>query len=309
MLDFSPKNWYVSYEHMLITNEGEMVIAIASGKGGTGKTTVAVNLAISTDNRELTLIDCDVEAPNSHLFLDPVIERVYTQYAYIPEVDLSKCDYCGKCAQICRYKAILPINHNMLIFPELCHGCRGCERICPLAAISEGQKEIGTITVGKSNNVHFISGSLKIGEAMAPPLIRSVKKEGIENSSSEMIIIDAPPGTSCPVVTAIEDTDFVLLVTEPTPFGLHDLKLAVEMVRCMQINFGVIINRSTVGNRDVWEFCARESIPVMMEIPDDRSIAEQYALGKLIVDIYPDYRSKFNFLLHQIQQKVSLAGS
>jgi MinD superfamily P-loop ATPase len=285
-----------------------MVIAIASGKGGTGKTTVAVNLARSFDEQVLTLIDCDVEAPNSHLFLNPSVEHEYTQYAYIPEVDLSKCDYCGKCGAICRYKAIISINRNVLIFPELCHGCRGCERVCPREAITEGQKEIGTITIGKSDAIRFVSGSLKIGEAMAPPLIRNVKKIGMGNAASEITIIDAPPGTSCPVVTAVEDTDFVLLVTEPTPFGMHDLMLAVEMVRAMQINYGVIINRATIGNREIWAFCERESIPIMMEIPDDRTIAEQYACGKLIVDIYPDYRRKFNALIRKIQNQVSVTG-
>jgi MinD superfamily P-loop ATPase len=294
---------------MLKTNEGNMVIAIASGKGGTGKTTVAVNLARSIEDRDLTLIDCDVEAPNSHLFLNPVIEKRVNEYAYIPAVDLSKCDYCGKCAQVCRYKAILPINSTMLTFPELCHGCRGCERICPLAAISEGQKEIGTITVGNADHVHFVSGSLKIGEAMAPPLIRRVKEEGIGNSNSHLIIIDAPPGTSCPVVSAIEDTDFVLLVTEPTPFGLHDLKLAVEMVRVMQIKFGVIINRTTIGDREVLNFCKQEAIPIMMEIPNDRKIAEQCACGKLLIDIYPNYRTKFIGLLQQIQEWLALTES
>jgi MinD superfamily P-loop ATPase len=283
-----------------------MFIAIASGKGGTGKTTIATNLAKSIRDLGVTLVDCDVEEPNSFLFVHPLIEHEWKEYAYIPKVDLSKCTFCGKCTEICQFNAIMTIKENVLVFPELCHGCKGCEFICPQDAISAGQKEIGTVSEGHQDGIRFVHGVLRIGEAMSPPLIRQVKRIGMKNSiinsKSRIIIIDAPPGTSCPVVETVKDTDFVLLVTEPTPFGLHDLKLAVEMTRYLGIPFGIIINRSTIGNKNVWQYCKKEKIPILMEIPDDINIARAYSRGEMMIDIYPEYKEKFERMFSRIEK-------
>ena len=281
-----------------------MLIAVASGKGGTGKTTIATNLAKSINQIGVTLVDCDVEEPNSHLFLKPAIEYEWKEYAYIPKIDLEKCTFCGECTNICQFNAIMTIKENVLVFPELCHGCKGCEFVCPAQAISAGQKEIGMTSEGYMDGIRFVNGVLQIGEAMAPPLIRQVKRIGIKNSiinsKSRIIIVDAPPGTSCPVVETVKDADYILLVTEPTPFGLYDLKLTVEMIKQLQKQYGIIINRSTIGNRDVWEYCKKENILILMEIPDDINIARAYSRGEMIVDIYPEYKKKFKTVFNNI---------
>ena len=281
-----------------------MIIAIASGKGGTGKTTIATNLAKVLEDRGVTLYDCDVEEPNSHLFLKPKIEKEWAYHTFIPKVDPAKCTLCGKCSDLCQFAAIATIKNNVLVFPELCHGCEGCKRICPENAISDGRKEVGSVVEGTSGKIRCIHGRLRIGEAMAPPLIREVKRVGLPHHRSNISIIDSPPGTSCPVIEAVKGADLVLLVTEPTPFGLHDLKLAVEMIRVLQIPFGVVINRSTTGDREVWCFCEREAIPILMEIPDDREIAVAYSHGKLMIDALPQYREKFETLYAKLQSKI-----
>lgn len=281
-----------------------MIIAIASGKGGTGKTTIATNLAKVLEDRGVTLYDCDVEEPNVHLFLKPKIEKEWAFHTFIPKVDLATCTFCGKCSELCQFGAIVTIKNNVLVFPELCHGCEGCKLICPENAISDGRKEVGSIAEGISGKIRFIHGRLRIGEAMAPPLSREVKRVGLTHLRSNVNIIDSPPGTSCPVIEAVKGVDLVLLVTEPTPFGLHDLKLAVEMVRVLQIPFGVVINRSTTGDREVWYFCEKETIPILMEIPDDREIAVAYSHGKLIVDALPRYREKFETLYEKLKSKI-----
>ncbi len=280
-----------------------MIVAIASGKGGTGKTTVATNLAKIDEDRNVTLLDCDVEEPNSHLFLKPKIEKEWPVHMFVPKVDLASCTFCGKCSELCQFGAIVTIKNNVLVFPELCHGCEGCKRICPANAISEGTKEIGTIAEGTSGKIRFLYGRLRIGEAMSPPLIREVKQKGLSDPRAEITIIDSPPGTSCPVIEAVKGSDFVLLVTEPTPFGLHDLKLAVEMVRVLQIPFGIVVNRSTIGNRDVWHYCQEETIPILLEIPDDRKIAVAYSRGDLIADALPQYREHFETLYEKLKSR------
>ncbi len=280
-------------------------IAIASGKGGTGKTTVATNLARSVADRSMTLIDCDVEEPNAHLFLNPDTEHMRPVSLFIPDVDLEKCTGCGKCSDLCQFGAIVTIKNKVLVFPELCHACLGCQRICPENAIRDGKKKIGTISNGLSEDVHCFWGTLEIGEAMAPPLIKSVKTKAFKQAASDLVIIDAPPGTSCPVIEAVRDADFIILVTEPTPFGLHDLKLAVEMVRVIGFPFGVIVNRSTIGNREVWRYCEQEKIPVLLEIPDDREIAEAYSRGTMMIDVKNEYKEKFVRLADRIEQSVN----
>ena len=281
-----------------------MIIAVASGKGGTGKTTVATNLARINGDRNVTFLDCDVEEPDSHLFLKPKIEKEWPVHTFVPKVDLTLCTFCGKCSELCRFGAIVTLKNNVLVFPELCHGCEGCKRICPVRAITEGTKEIGIIAEGDSGKIRFLHGRLRIGEAMSPPLIREVKRVGLSGNTSALTLIDAPPGTSCPVIEAVKRTDFVLLVTEPTPFGLHDLKLAVEMVRVLGIPFGVIVNRSTTGDREVWRYCEAESIPVLLEIPDDREIAVAYSRGELISDSLPQYRGHFETLYEKLKNKM-----
>ncbi|MBN2030233.1 ATP-binding protein [bacterium] len=282
-----------------------MIIAIASGKGGTGKTTVATNLAKTVTGQTVTLMDCDVEEPNAHLFLNPEIREEEPVDIFIPRVDLDRCTHCGKCSELCQFGAIVTIKDKVLVFPELCHSCLGCKRICPVEAIEDDKKAIGTVSMGFSESVRCIYGTLKIGEAMAPPLIQAVKKAGLSKKVSDLSIIDAPPGTSCPVIEAIKNVDFVVLVTEPTPFGLHDLKLAVGMVRILEIPFGIIVNRSTTGDRQVWHYCHKENIPILLEIPDEREIAEGYAIGKLMIDLKPEYKNKFQNLMNKIHQTIA----
>ncbi len=276
-----------------------MIISVASGKGGTGKTTVAVNLALSLENK-VQYLDCDVEEPNGHIFIKPRFQPPITVGTPIPEVNKSKCTYCGKCGEICQYHAIVVIKKNVLVFPELCHSCAGCWLVCPEDAISPIERELGVIERGNNGGVEFIHGKLRIGEAMSPPLIRQVKSR---IDPAKTVIIDAPPGTSCPVIESVKKSDYVLLVTEPTPFGLNDLKLAVEMVRRLKLKLGVIINRSDVGNDDVRVYCAKENIPILMEIKNDRKIAEAYSRGIPLVALYPEYRAKLQALYHNIERR------
>lgn len=277
-----------------------MKISVASGKGGTGKTTVSVNLA-RTMAIPVQLLDCDVEEPNAHLFLksNEVKEEIVT--IPVPQVNESLCDGCGECSKFCEYHAIVTFGTAPLIFPEMCHGCGGCALVCPPKAISETGRRIGVVETRRSEDITLISGRLDIGVAMAPPLIRAVKEHLQNNGTS---ILDAPPGTSCPVITSVRDTDMVLLVTEPTPFGLHDLMLAVEMVRELQLPFGVIVNRMGSGDERVQAYCRRESIPILLEIPDDRRIAWHYSRGVLMVDALPEYRELFKTLLQKIWYQI-----
>ena len=263
-----------------------MIISVASGKGGTGKTTVATNLAVSIESN-VQLLDCDVEEPNAHLFIRPVVDWVKTITTPVPEVEMSKCTLCGKCGEICQFKAIVIIGETVLPFHELCHSCGGCVEVCPEKAISEVGRELGVIEKGHRNGLEFIHGRLRIGEAMSPPLIRKVREY---TRPEGLTIIDAPPGTSCPVIASMKDADFVLLVTEPTPFGLHDLKLAVGAVRILDIPCGLVINRSDMGDDRVREYVNKEGVPVLMEIPFDRKIAESYSKGEMIVEAMPEWK-------------------
>ncbi|MCK4352259.1 ATP-binding protein [candidate division WOR-3 bacterium] len=292
-----------------------MIISVASGKGGTGKTTIATNLALSiapinkkrtlkgsATNSNILFLDCDVEEPNAHIFLKPKFKKTYQVTIPVPEVDKRKCTYCGKCVEVCQYNAIAVVKNNVLIFPELCNGCGGCSLLCPEDAISEIKREIGIIEEGRADAINFIHGKLNIGEVRATPVIRSVKLK--VKSENGITIIDVPPGTSCPVIEAVKGSDFCLLVTEPTPFGLNDLILAVEVLRKLGIPFGVIINRSDIGDKKVTEYCKQERIPILMHIPFDREIAVTYSNGIPFVLYKKDWGLKFKNLWLQIEKLI-----
>jgi len=280
-----------------VRTSDNIVVAIASGKGGTGKTTIATNLAhvAAGMGRKVQYLDCDVEEPNGHIFLKPNIEKTQAVTVDVPEVDLKKCTGCGKCGEICRYSAIIHLKDNhVLTFEQLCHSCGGCLRVCPAEAIKPKPLDIGDIEFGKSGDIDFVHGRLRIGYVRTPSLIKEVKSHIKDDS---LAIIDVPPGTSCPVVEAVKGTDFVLLVTEPTPFGLNDLKLAVGLVRDMNLPFAVAINRYGVGDKEVERYCEAQNIEICFKLPDDRRIAESYSTGDMIVDSLPEYEKGFTDLI------------
>jgi len=277
-----------------------MIITIASGKGGTGKTTLATSMALSLGPR-VQFLDCDVEEPNAHLFIHPEWEETKTITTPVPQVDETKCNLCGKCGEICQFKAIVVIGDTVLPFHELCHSCGGCMEVCPEKAITETGRELGIIERGYRNGMKFIHGKLRVGEAMSPPLIRKVRSLA---RPDQLTIIDAPPGTSCPVIASMEGAGFVLLVTEPTPFGLHDLELALEAVKVLDIPCGLVINCSDIGDAQVKDYAARQSLPILMEIPFDRRIAEAYSRGEVLVEVMPEWKERFLELYHRIEERV-----
>jgi len=276
-----------------------MQIAIASGKGGTGKTTVATNLArvAGRNGQRVAYLDCDVEEPNGHLFLDPEISERVPVGKPIPQVDPARCTLCGKCGEICRYSAIVRVGQRVLVYPEMCHGCGGCGLVCPEDAITEVSRPIGVLERGRAGAIEFVGGRLNVGEAMSPPLIKAVKSTRLE---ADLILVDAPPGTSCPVIEAVRGADFVLLVTEPTPFGLHDLKLAVEMLRALKLPCGVVVNRAGLNGEDTRSYCRAQRVPILQEIPDDRRLAEAYSRGQMACDALPEFESAFARLLNSL---------
>ena len=280
-----------------------MIVSIASGKGGTGKTLVATSLARSLgDKQSLQFADCDVEEPNAHLLLQPTFSQRKVVFILIPRVDEAKCTGCGKCAEVCAYKAIAVVRGKVLVFPELCHGCGACSYFCPEQAISEVGKEIGVVESGNSGKIGFIQGKLNVGELAAPRVIVEVKKH---LNQGGLVIIDAPPGTSCPVVEAVKDADFCLLVTEPTSFGLNDLALAVEMTRKLDVPTGVVINRNSIGDHRVEEYCLKEGIPILLRIPLDIEIARLYSRGVTLVDGMPQWKEAFRGLFSKIERIVN----
>ncbi|OGN89601.1 MAG: (4Fe-4S)-binding protein [Chloroflexi bacterium RBG_13_48_10] len=280
-----------------------MIITIASGKGGTGKTTVAASIALSLAAEQPTpplFLDCDVEAPNAHLFLHPKLDEQKDVALLIPLVDEAKCTHCGKCADACQYHAIAVLGKKTLVFPQLCHGCGSCTALCPEKAITEIPDRMGVIERGQALvGISFARGVLDVGEPMAVPVIRQLKK-WVTAQPGQVVIRDAPPGTSCPVVETMRGSDYLLLVTEPTPFGLHDLRLAAQVGREMGIPSGVIINRENGSYPALEEFCSENHLPVLLRIPFERVIAEGVAQGKTLVEIHPKYADHFIRMFTQI---------
>ncbi|MEA4863001.1 MAG: 4Fe-4S binding protein [Victivallaceae bacterium] len=277
-----------------------MKIAVASGKGGTGKTTVALALAAVAEP-EVRLLDCDVEEPNCRLFVRGGSTREAVEVP-MPVVDGSLCTGCGHCGEACRFNAVAVVGNTVLLFPELCHGCGLCVDVCPSGALSEQSRTIGEIEISCDGDFLLVDGRLTVGQSMSPPLIRAVKKYGADHDGTT--IIDCPPGTSCSMVAAVRGADYVILVTEPTPFGLHDLTLAVETLRELSIPFAVVINRADGGDGRVRDYCAAEKIDVLLEIPDRREVAEAYSRGETLLTAAPDLRDGFCRLLAAVKAAV-----
>ncbi|MDX9972036.1 MAG: ATP-binding protein [FCB group bacterium] len=281
-----------------------MRIAIASGKGGTGKTTLATNLAFvaSKEARRVVYADCDVEEPNGHLFLRPEILETHPVTVPVPRVDELQCIRCGDCVDICQFNALALAGKKILVFPELCHGCGGCVLVCPNFAIEEVPREIGVVETGRAGDVLFVQGRLNVGEAMAPPAIRTVKAA---IPPADLVLFDAPPGTACPAMESVRGCDFVILVTEPTPFGLNDLKLAVAAVDALELPHGVVINRAGAEEGEVEHWCACNDIPILARIPDDRRVAVAYSRGQMAAEALPEYFEHFSNLLTRILDEVA----
>ncbi len=287
-----------------------MIIAVASGKGGTGKTTIATSLArsLADQDREISFLDCDVEAPNAHLFLQPAFRQTKNVERLIPQVETEKCSGCGRCAEVCQYHAIVVLGGKTLVFPELCHGCGSCTLECPEGAITEIPEKLGILEAGSTpQGIQFARGLLDVGEPMAVPIIRQLKNLQPPQHGA-ISIWDSPPGTSCPVVEFIRGADFLLLVTEPTPFGLHDLKLAAQLGAELEIPVGVVINRDGVGNTQIEEFCQKAEIPILMRIPLEREIGAGIAQGKLLIEIQPAYQALFQEVFAQIKAICSVGA-
>jgi len=281
---------------ILSNDGGYMIISVASGKGGTGKTTVAVNLAFSIENA--MLIDCDVEGPNSHIFFKEPLKRMSDVSIPAPVFDMNKCTRCGKCADFCQYNAISVLGDRLLFFEELCHGCGGCMILCPEKAITEREHPVGIISKTGRDGLKLYSGLLNIGEPFGVPIIRELKALA---DPSKTVIYDSPPGTACPAVEAMSDSDFCILVTEPTPFGLHDLKLSVDVIREIGTPFGVVVNRDGIGDDRVERYCAEEGIPLLAKIPNDIGIARLYSKGIPIVEGMPEYKEIFAGIYEKVR--------
>ena len=270
-----------------------MIIAIASGKGGTGKTTLSAALAEASPT-EVLLLDCDVEEPNAHIFIKAQEKKREPVSIGVPVIDNKKCTLCGKCGEICQFNALAVLKSEVMVFEELCHSCGGCSLICPENAVSEKPNEIGAVFIGKSNHITLAEGAMDVGRALSPPIIRAVKKH-IE--PYKLNIIDCPPGTACPAVTSMNGANYIVLVTEATPFGLHDLKLSVDVVRELHTPFGVIINRADTGDNGVRSYCENEGIEILMEIPENMEIAKAYSRGETLLSAIPQMKDELRAVL------------
>jgi MinD superfamily P-loop ATPase len=287
-----------------------MIIAVASGKGGTGKTTVATALAqaVAGNGASVSFLDCDVEAPNAHIFLRPDLTERRTVHNLIPEVDEDLCTACGRCGEVCQFHAIVVLGEKTLVFPEMCHGCGSCSLICPEDAITEKPEPLGVLEGGPAvGKIDFAHGILNVGEPMAVPVIAQLKKWN-QRMDADIVVLDSPPGASCPVVESVRGADYALLVTEPTPFGLHDLRQAHVLTQEVGVPAGVIINRAGVGDAGVEEYCQQVDLPILMQIPLDRHIGEGIAQGQTLLEIKPEYQSHFRDLYVQIETLVAERG-
>ena len=285
-----------------------MIVAVASGKGGTGKTTLTASLATLWDG-PLVAVDLDVEEPNLHLFLRPDISAQEAANLLVPAVDEAKCTYCGQCADFCQFAALAVAENLILTFADMCHGCGGCLAICPEKAMAPGQRQLGEILSGRAGRVEFLSGRLRIGEAMSPPLMRQVKArmERWLAARGGDALIDAPPGVSCPAMNAVMDSDVVVLVTEPTPFGVYDFQLAWEAFAPLGKPIGAVVNRAGLGGHDaIYRFCREKNLPILAEIPYDRAIAEAYSRGRIIAQVSLELRDIFTGLLDRIRELARL---
>jgi MinD superfamily P-loop ATPase len=274
-----------------------MILSIASGKGGTGKTTVAVNMALSLEN--VQLLDCDVEEPNAHILLQPKIAEATPIYKLVPQIVEERCTYCKQCSTFCAYNALFVAAETIMVFPELCHSCGGCSLVCPENAITETQRQVGSIKMGTVKGIELIYGELQVGEPIPIPLIKEVKRR---INPDKTVLIDAPPGTACPFVASVYPSDYCLLVTEPTPFGLHDVQIAVDVLNKLSVPYGIIINRAGIGDRKVYEYCNEKNIPILLEIPYNRTIAHLYSQGTPFVMNMPEWRAQFQRLYHKIKR-------
>ena len=291
---------------MSADNGHELIISIAAGKGGTGKTLVATSLALALDelhSGRVALLDCDVEEPNADILLHPQITSEEPVHILVPQVDLEKCTYCGKCAAACQFSAIAVIRQAVIAFPELCAGCGACSYVCPVQAIREVPRQVGTLSQGHTaEGVAFVQGRLTVGNQRATPVTKAVKKSVQDDMIS---ILDAPPGTACPMQETIEDSDYCILVTEPTPFGLANLQDSVETCRRMDIPCGVVINRDGAGDDGVEQYCVAEHLPLLLRIPQQRRIAEAYSRGETLVKALPQWKEPLQAVFEQITNALS----
>ena len=281
-----------------------MKISIASGKGGTGKTLVATSMAVSlaSSGTSVTIADCDVEEPNAYLFFPErtLLERKECLVP-VPVINEAKCTHCGKCSEVCAYHALAVLRDTVLLFPELCHGCGACTFICPEKAVSETSRSVGELFGARSGGVEIVWGELALGEARTTPLIKAVK----DGAEGETVIVDCPPGTSCSLVESVRGTDFCLLVTESTPFGLYDLNIALRVLEMINIPRAVLVNKSGMGDRKVYEYLKKRNIPLLMEIPLDRKIAELYSRGEIFAEKMPEWKAKFAVMIREIEEMIS----
>lgn len=286
---------------MVSTKMADLKISVLSGKGGTGKTTVSVNLSVTIENS--MYVDCDVEEPNGYLFLNPIIYEEKPVNVMVPEINYDRCVLCGDCVKACRFGALAKIGKEILVFDHLCHSCEVCFEICPHNAITEKYKQIGMVRKGKSLNVEFIEGRLSTGEATGVPILKEIHGI-IKDSDKKIAIVDSPPGTSCSVIHSIKGSDICLLVTEPTPYGLHDLNLAVKLVESMNMPMAVIINKSGEGDELIERYCDEKRIKVLAKIPFKKELAEAYSKGKLLVDFDDEIKKIFKKLSDDIMELV-----
>ncbi len=282
-----------------------LTIAVAAGKGGTGKTLVATSLALALQRKRdagVQVLDCDVEEPNADILLRPEIERREPVHVLVPQVDLELCTRCGTCAEACEFSAIAVIRHAVLTFPELCAGCGTCTVVCPVGAISEVQRQVGVVHIGSvPGGIAFVQGRVNVGEQRSGPVTKGVKAQINDCAVS---ILDAPPGTACPMQETVEGSDYCVLVTEPTPFGLSDLRVAVDTCRVLEVPCGVIINRDGVGDGGVEQYCAAEAIPVLLRIPHERAIAEAYSRGETLVDAFSSWIDPLDNVFARIKSQL-----